>query len=444
MASITSHLISYLTALKHRFEEWLYCSRTVGKEDTARLHPTLEAFKTFIESDWKTFQQFHEMFEEVSSTVNYEHDPTGQPIIRDYQTMLYVFDDLMKTAPCWQYTSDGQKELVGFPFNAVLAYPMATVAGLHLFSRPDVNQHIRNILKAWSAYLDSPASTSVLTNAPKGWLSEEALDAMARVVTDATPTIPTTFAQAYVCNPSKSSYGYKSWDDFFTRRWRDGVRPTASPKDSRVICNTCESSPYRTASKVKLHDSFALKGQPYSLLEMLDNDPLLKQFDGGHVYQAFLSALSYHRWHAPVTGKVVKILHISGTYFLQNAFEGFANLDSTGKPCPDLAAPNNSQAFLCQKATRLLIFIKADDPRIGLMAVLLVGMAEVSSCEAFVKAGQRVEKGQEIGTFHYGGSTHCLIFRPEVNLRFLPQAPFGHANIPVCSALAILEDDKAN
>lgn len=441
MASIAYHFLSYLTTLKRRFEEWLHCSSVVEEKGAARLHPALEAFKTFIESEWKVFRLFHKMFEEVSSMENYEHDPTGQPIIRDYQTMLHVFDDLMKTAPCWQYTSDGQKELVGFPFNVVLAYPMATVAGLHLFSRPDINHQIRNILKSWSTFLDSQDSTSVLSDTPRGWLCEEALNAMARVVTDATPTRPTTFAQAYICDPTLPSYGYKSWDDFFTRRWRDGIRPTASPENASVICNTCESSPYRIASKVKLQDSFALKGQPYSLLEMLDNDPLARQFNGGSVYQAFLSALSYHRWHAPVTGKVVKILHISGTYFLQNAFEGFANLDATGKPNPDAAAPNNSQAYLCQKATRLLIFIQADDPRIGLMAVLLVGMAEVSSCEAFVKVGQSVQKGDEIGTFHYGGSTHCLIFQPEVNLRFLPQAPFEHANVPVCSALAVLAGD---
>ncbi len=36
---------------------------------------------------------------------------------------------------------------------------------------------------------------------------------------------------------------------------------------------------------------------------MLDNDPLVDKFVGGTIYQAFLSALSYHRWHAPVSGK---------------------------------------------------------------------------------------------------------------------------------------------
>jgi phosphatidylserine decarboxylase len=404
------------------------------------LHPTLQEFKTFIETNPTILQLFHSMFREVPSTSPYDYDPSGQPQIRDYLTMLRVFNVLMAKGPYWIYNAEGQKALIGFPFNAALAYPMATAAGIALFSRPDINQYIRKILNSWADFLASPASISVLTTKSKGWFSNEALDVMAFAVNEAIPTSPRSFAQAYICDPTAEAYGYKSWDDFFTRRWREGVRPIASPHDASVICNACESSPYLISHNVKLNDKFSLKEQPYSLLHMLDNDPLAVQFSGGTVYQAFLSALSYHRWHAPVTGTIAKVVHIPGTYYLQNASEGFANIDPvTGVPNPDLAAPNKSQAYLCQKATRTLIFIRADDARIGLVAVLLVGMAEVSSCEAFVKAGQRVKKGDEIGTFHYGGSTHCLIFRPEVKLHFLPTQPFGTANVAVCSAVALLE-----
>ena len=45
-------------------------------------------------------------------------------------------------------------------------------------------------------------------------------------------------------------------------------------------------------------------------------------------------------------------------------------------------------------------------------------MAEVSSCEIIALKGTRVEKGEQLGMFHFGGSTHCLIFRPEVELEF--------------------------
>jgi phosphatidylserine decarboxylase len=52
------------------------------------------------------------------------------------------------------------------------------------------------------------------------------------------------------------------------------------------------------------------------------------------------------------------------------------------------------------------------------MCVIAVGMAEVSSCEITVKKGDHVNKGDQLGMFHFGGSTHCLVFRPGVNLTF--------------------------
>ncbi len=90
-------------------------------------------------------------------------------------------------------------------------------------------------------------------------------------------------------------------------------------------------------------------------------------------------------------------------------------------------------------ASRALIFIEADNPAIGLMAILFVGMAEVSSNEISVYEGQHVNKGDQLGMFHFGGSTHCLIFSPEVKLDFdlRGQTPGVHsANIPVRSRIA--------
>jgi len=73
-----------------------------------------------------------------------------------------------------------------------------------------------------------------------------------------------------------------------------------------------------------------------------------------------------------------------------------------------------------------LMFIEADNPAIGLMCVLPVGMAEVSTCEITVYEGQHVKKGDQLGMFHFGGSTHCLMFRPGVRLDFdFPRADAG-------------------
>ena len=61
----------------------------------------------------------------------------------------------------------------------------------------------------------------------------------------------------------------------------------------------------------------------------------------------------------------------------------------------------------------------------GLMCFLAVGMAEVSSTQALVEVGKHYKKGDPLGCFHYGGSTHCLIFRPETELEFFNDVSMG-------------------
>ena len=154
---------------------------------------------------------------------------------------------------------------------------------------------------------------------------------------------------------------------------------------------------------MKLHDRFWLKGQPYSLHDMLDHDEAAAQFTGGTVYQAFLSATNYHRWHSPVAGTVVRSRVVDGTYYSEADTVGEGETESP-----------NSQSYLAHVATRAIVLIQADNPAIGLMAFVAVGMSDVSSCIIDVRPGQHVAKGDELGYFQFGGSTHCLVFRPGV------------------------------
>jgi phosphatidylserine decarboxylase len=166
-------------------------------------------------------------------------------------------------------------------------------------------------------------------------------------------------------------------------------------------------------------------------MHMLANDEFTDKFVGGTIYQAFLSALSYHRWHSPVSGKIVKAYVKDGTYYSEALSEGF-----------DPSGPNESQGYITEVATRAMIFIEADNPAIGLMCFMAVGMAEVSTCDITVKAGQHVTKGEELGMFHFGGSTHCLIFRPEVKLDFdlHGQKPgLNSSNIEINSRIATVK-----
>jgi phosphatidylserine decarboxylase len=283
---------------------------------------------------------------------------------------------------------------------------------------PKVNAQFKNMFDVWTSFLTSPESRYVLTTENDGWFGPAASIAMPN------------FVETFVSNPTAPFYGFTSWDDFFTRQFRPGVRPVEAADDNRIVNNACESTVYCIAHDVKAHDKFWLKGQPYSLYHMLDNDALAHQFVGGTIYQAFLSAIKYHRWHSPVDGTVVKTVSIPGTYYAGSPAMVFPN--------PDPSATTESQAFLTAVATRALIFIQADNPSIGLMCFIAVGMAEVSTCEITVRQGQRLKKGDQMGMFHFGGSTHCLVFRPETKIAFNPDYPVN-AEVLLNVALATID-----
>jgi phosphatidylserine decarboxylase len=394
--------------------------------------PVIKEFQQLIEGDPVLTYLFTTMFTQIPNKQPYMNNPEGQPQVRDYMHMLELLNHTITRPPPWSDVGS-QIGLVGVPMNAILDWPMGTISGIAAFGRPDVNAVIKKVLDTWGAFLKSPESVTHLNSEPDGWLSPYALNSLTRKAADGNEPVP--FEQTYNCDPSAPHYGFTSWDDFFTRTYREGVRPIESPDDDSVIANACESAPYRLANNVAAEANFWIKEQPYSLTKMLAGDPHTADFVGGTVYQAFLSAQSYHRWHAPVSGKIVSIRTIPGTYFMEDLLEGFANPAG-----PDTAGPELSQGFITCIATRMLIIIEADNKDIGLVAFLPIGMVEVSSCEATVKPGQHVKKGDDIGTFHFGGSTSCLIFQPGLELKWTDKAlqPFQHKmnNIPVRSKLA--------
>lgn len=365
------------------------------KQPDGKLHPSVEAFKHAIETDTLLRMLVESMLNQVPLTKPYRSDPAGHPQLRDYKEMIVVMNYLLTSAPKWSQ-HNRTAGVVGLPFTAMFDWPMATASGHDAFLDRTLNKYLKDILDAWGQYLQSPPSAAVL-NEKDGWLGPDGKPQLAQVANAAMGSNH-SFEDMFQCDPSKENHGYKSWDDFFTRLFRDGVRPVASPDNDDVIANACESKPYRVARNVKALDKFWVKGQPYSLNDMLAHDSLAEQFAGGTVYQAFLSALSYHRWHAPVSGKIVKAYVVNGTYYSEPLFQGFDKADGD---TPDKSGEGSSQAYLTEVATRCVIFIEADNPKIGLMCIMPVGMVEVSTCDITVKEGQHVKKGDQLGMVRY-------------------------------------------
>lgn len=277
---------------------------------------------------------------------------------------------------------------------------MGTPSGWAAFLDPAVNEHLREILNHWGTHLQTPASANVIGDDKKGWLGLEGKKELTRVANEARGT-NFKFEELFICKPHEQYHGFTSWDSFFTRQYIDGIRPVAEPDNNDVLANSCESKPYRVATGVSAKEEFWVKGQPYSVRSMLAQDELADLFVGGTVYQAFLSALSYHRWHSPVSGTVVKQYVVPGTYFSEPLFTGMADLDG-----PDPFGEGTGQAYLSSVATRAIIFIEADNPKIGLICVMPIGMVEVSTCDVTVREGQRIQKGEQLGMVGFSQIAH--------------------------------------
>ncbi|KAJ7146271.1 phosphatidylserine decarboxylase [Mycena epipterygia] len=360
---------------------------TIGKRRSAPLLPVIQEFQTLIEENSELFMGFNQMFE--------QQPPSSLlTMIPDYQTLLKIFNKIIQEAPFYGP--------IGPPMYMVLSAAMNTQGGFTTFLNNQLNAQLKRMFDVWATFLDSPASAYVLTAEPGGWFSSPALTALTENFDGL------SFEQIFVSDPSAQYWGYTSWDDFFVRTFQPGIRTLQASDNPNIVNAACESQLYNISSGVQERDTFWLKGEPYSLLDMLNQDEVAPQFMGGTVFQGFLSVTGYHRWHAPVTGVVRKIVQIPGTYFCQSP----ATLGETDNPYL------RSLAFITSLTTRMLMFIDSDNPRIGLMCFIAVGMTEVSTCEATVKEGDRVTRGDELGMFHFGGSTHVLVFRPETNLQF--------------------------
>ncbi|KAL4912530.1 putative phosphatidylserine decarboxylase [Aspergillus aurantiobrunneus] len=413
-----------------------YCTRLLQDKDFGiyihnALDPTVTALKSLLESDAVLNSLCQSMFAESKELILARRTHPAYLAIDNISTLMRILDYALTRAPEWEDT-DSPNTLRGLPFNLALMVLMETPSGLRLFKQASVNKHLKRILSRWASFLESPESLPVL-NPQTGWLSPSAVAKLEDVANGPTGA-HRPFTEIFDCpDPSNPlTLGFISWDAFFSRTLRPGIRPVppedvlaASSDAGAAILNACESRPWQIERHVADTSEFMLKGRSYSVRAMLDNDPLSEHFAKGTVYQAYLSALSYHRWHAPVSGVVRKIRLIDGCYFSQ-------------LPMSDVLSMEKSQNYLAAVATRAVIFIEAADPRVGLICFVAVGMGEVSSCRACVKEGDTVQAGDELGSFHYGGSTHCLLFAQGLDVRFEAgvEDQRQQYNIPVRSLLA--------
>jgi phosphatidylserine decarboxylase len=371
-------------------QQWMKSTIEHVDANPKEYDPVIKEMQNLIEDNTRIRLLVNSMFDQIPNKKPYSKNPAGEYQVRDHTHMLSMMNHLITTAPSYS-EREHRVGLVGLPFHAIFDWPMGTPSGFALFQDPEFNKALKKVLDKWGAFLQSPESAYVMGDHNEGWLGKFGKEDLMVVANNAADK-QLSFEETYNCDPKAKNHGFKSWDDFFTRTYREGLRPVASPDDDSVIANACESTPYKIAHHVKARAKFWIKGQPYSIKDMLNDDDLAHHFIGGTIYQAFLSALSYHRWHAPVSGKIVKTRLLDGSYYSEPPYTAFLDEDGISKD-----GQTQAQEYLTCVATRGVMFIEADNKDIGLVCVLAIGMVEVSTCDITVKEGQHVKKGDELG-----------------------------------------------
>lgn len=373
------------------------------KGKLAPLQPVMQDFK-----DWITANSVYRMW--LTSMINQSNafvrgldEKTRKEIkadgdvlwIKSYDSFFEILNEIITTSPSFNTTAQ-----VGTPMNGLLAVAMATEAGLALFHDATFNAQFKTVLNAWNTFLKSAASLDKLDiNEPEkagSWISAAA---KAAGVWDQMQH-----------DPNKPGYGYDSWNAFFIRQFVPGARPFHG--DPKVHINIgCETTPWQYENKVALESEFWVKDVNYSLLDLFAGQrQWAKLFEGGQIYQGFLSATHYHRWRAPLDGKLVRSWVQPGTYFAQRPAQG---------ENPGTWEGTQSEPYLGHVAARAIFIF--EHPACGYVALICIGMVEVSTCviepsHFIVQEGAepvKITRDTEIGHFEFGGSTHIMIFQKD-------------------------------
>ena len=121
---------------------------------------------------------------------------------------------------------------------------------------------------------------------------------------------------------------YASFNEFFTRPLRDGVRPLAK---ADFVCPV--DGAISQFGQVEDGQIFQAKGHRYSTTALVGGDAALAaHFQDGLFATLYLSPKDYHRIHMPCDGRLLRMIYVPGDLFSVNP--------TTARGVPGLFARN--------------------------------------------------------------------------------------------------------
>lgn len=187
---------------------------------------------------------------------------------------------------------------------------------------------------------------------------------------------------------------YACFNDFFAREIKPSARPTAEPESERCVSSVadCRIMTYPT---VDLATKYWIKGFGFTVAKLLEDEAQAREFAGGPILIQRLAPQDYHRWHVPVSGSILSVKEIPGTYYTVN---------------PQAVNEEGTLDVFCENRRSVMIVKRSSG---ALVAIVAVGAMLVGSVQYVdgVKEGAEVTRGQCLGAFRYGGSTVICLYQ---------------------------------
>jgi len=218
-------------------------------------------------------------------------------------------------------------------------------------------------------------------------------------------------------NPDLRSYA--SFNDFFTRPLKAGVRPLA---DADFICPV--DGAISQFGAIDDHHIVQAKGHSFTTAALLGGDTkLASTFQNGSFANLYLSPRDYHRLHMPCDGELRRMIYVPGSLFSVNP--------TTARGVPGLFARNERVICLFESPTHghfAMILVGATI--VGSIATSWHGVVNVKrsgkiSSWSYAPDEVLLRKGDEMGRFLLG-STIVMLFEKQAiafNPDWFPERP---------------------
>jgi phosphatidylserine decarboxylase len=261
----------------------------------------------------------------------------------------------------------------------------------------------------WGSFLDTPESfgpevlQSFIDNAPEYRIHESLIDGV--------PNAPS---------------GWLTTNQFIAREINGGLRPIAEPSTNLVVTSPADCQ-YQHLYDIDADSNIpatAVKNEKYgNIKQLMEGSAYSESFARGTFVHYMLPVHAYHRYHLPVGGVVKESFRINGKVFMQ-----------VGLGSGEFAASDSASSGYEFSQTRGVVTIDtsaSDAGDIGVVAVIPVGMAHVSSVVLTAVEGKHMAKGEEFGYFQFGGSDIIILFQEGVDPQIDTSEEFRFVGTPV-------------